>query len=456
MISTKIKGVGIREELTYCEIDASTGLPTLPPDAEFEAVEFLDASQIVQIGDAMQSDGTGERVGYTSTPPEVLHVGTGAVGDPVRLIRSGEITIDAYFYAGWPFSGDHMGSGQLVQLLASVCGYETIGSECNSEITGVTASGEITIEDSTTPLGRGDVVRIYGPAGKSRNYYAIVTAKSSNTVTVVPPMTGTEISGDGSWTIMRVGGYGLTPITGDGETYTIRLYGDGWVEDCFGCVLTGLTLSLADDTRAVKASYTIRASYVETHESTAQIPLPTLARGGVCHMTGAPIMAESARPRGEDGYNPLDPALSRTCVEDFELSIEWTVEAPSCGLNLIPYGRPMVTDAAVSVSYKIPYSAEAAVDLTRRYAQQQVGALVFGMSSAGGRGGGREDHAQGAAILIPDFAITTGVFANLDEGKGYGRITIEGTLGSSAPTSALYSGQRYPVPLILAASEETY
>lgn len=410
MSSSSIRSLEIAKESTYCSL--SNGVPSTS-GLSFQAVEFIDASQVTPVAETVLDTPNGSRGGLYSNPPEILQSGSG------YIIKRGTMTIDFYLRS--------CGTSALTDGMRALFGTRfsfSSGSGNESTVSSVTTNTVVVAQSTFCSVG--DVVAFQksedGPA-----YYAHVvsvsSASSQSTLTIDPPLTGLVTQGDYVSCLkdFRLPSFGGDPLKNGGSspyntsqppTVAMRITGDGWSQVCYGCQMTALTISGTDgDSRAVKCSATINVPCAIDGGSLT--PAVGQKYGGpIEHSLAAPITISS-------GFTSTAPTSSITsstppCVDQWSLTLTWTCESSACG-NIWVGKAPL---EAVSMDASLDLMLGGTTKQTALIDELKSGDYV-GVSL--GLSGNIVEAESGGAIVIPAAFVSDGSVSTVDLGAGFVR-----------------------------------
>ncbi len=412
MASSNIRALEIAPEPTYCNL--SDGIPSTE-GLDFQAVEFIDASQITPISDTFE-DTEGGRSGYYANAPEPLVTGGN------KPVKRGTLSIDFYLRPAASF--DPISDGGLNLLF----GTRFLLSAGGGELAVITAVSDNTLTFESNFAEVGQVLRITPTEGGPSFYCHVVSFNSSTHVyTVIPSLEGLVSAGDTAFTMydLRLPSKGGDPVRSGGHeplnessqpTVCLRLTGDGWRQVCYGCALTALTMTgTGTDSRAVKCSATIDVAYAEDVSPVENYPLPEKIGGRILHSLAAPLVMSAkyttAAPTASYASNPGQ------CVDSWTLTLNWICEGSTCGNTYI--GRAPLEATNLEASFDLVLGGTQALsDLTTQWQGGEKRAISLGFDAT------YDYNASGGCVLIPAAVISDGTVSTVDLGAGFVRTHV--------------------------------
>lgn len=410
MASSNIRALEIAPEPTYCNL--SDGIPSTT-DLDFQAVEFIDASQIAPISDTFE-DTEGGRSGYYANAPEPL------VTAGNKPVKRGTLSIDFYLRPVGDYSffeGLRLLLGTRFKAKEAAGGPYQISAVSTNTITLVNGAAAV-----------GDILAITRDESE-QTFYAHVTNVSGTlpqVCTVTPPLAGLVFADDYARVIHQfllpsrggdpVRGGSVSPLpTTSQPTVCLRLTGDGWRQVCYGCALTALTMTgTGTDTRSVKCTATIDVAYAEDVSPVTSYPLPERFGGAVLHSLAAPLVMSST-------YVSTPPATAYAsnpgqCVDSWTLTLNWTCEGSTCGNTYIGRAPLEATNLEASLDL-ILGGTQALSDLTTQWEQGEKRAISLGFNSI-------INGENGGCVIIPAAVISDGTVSTVDLGAGFVRTHV--------------------------------
>lgn len=435
MASTTIKQLEIRSELTWAEIDGSLGQPVSDTTlTNWETVEFLDASQVTVLGEAIQDPGTAARAGFYQNPPSPVLTSQNIP------IKSGTMTIDFYLRS----TGNYTFDGGLRKLFATRMDHaDNVGSSA-TEITSVTSStdGSTLALDDPTAVAAGDMVMCF-PTNGGVTHYAHVMTASPDPVLVTPALPASFTAGYclkiSEWSVPAAGG---DPVYNgiSSPSVTIRATGDGWKSVAYGCTLTNLTITgSGEDGRPIKCTATIDLPFViDTLGSYVPAPV-TDVHGIIEHSLGSPLAvgvakSVSAMTTADDEGDAQDSNISGACTDEWTLTLNWTCDQMTCGSTYLGRGPLEASDLELTLQTTLARAA-AGVNSTNtlistirsQWEQSQLRTIVLGFDSKEIDDG--TNFGTGGCIAILAAGVQDSSFLTIDEGKGFQRVAVTWTAG---------------------------
>lgn len=414
MGSSAIRRLEIAPESTYMSRGANG-----EPDASglsFVPVELADATQIIAPGGTQTLAVDTSTGGFGHVPGEALI-------DPVSglAIRTGSMTID-FFLRG----GLQTANAGLRRLLSSRLKLTTATATVTTAT--VSAAGVVSV---SAALGTDKFDAYTLPDG--RVTYGVTTNAAG---TVTPATThdeqymGRGISGtSGSsvlaqWEQPATGG---DPISIGSGTVALRITGDGWQQLCFGCALTGLTISADGDGRAIRCSATVDLPYIAEVDADEIVEpsWPTVTEGPVLHSLGSPVLMND-----ENDTFSWDDA---PCVSSWNLNLAWTTAGAACGSYWAGRAPLEATalDVTLSLTIGLPSqrARQAFADIWAAGERFPI-TIPFG----GDLSAGASPRPWGGAIIIPAAYVSNGDVLAPDVSGDIVQATVE--LKAGQPSSS--------------------
>lgn len=406
MGSSNIRALEIAIEPSYCNM--TDGVPSTS-GLSFDAVEFIDASQITPVSETMQ-DVEGGRSGYYTSTPEALITPSGTP------VKKGSLTIDFYLRA-------RGGTATMTDGLRAL-----LGTRMALNTKAITSASVTAVATNTITLGSalaavGDVIACT-PESDGPTYYAHVSSVSTNTITVNPPLAGLVANGDTVYVLsdFRLPVRGGDPVaagsvspypTSTPPTVCLRLTGDGWRQICYGCQLTALTITgTGSDSRAVKMTATINVPYATPASATTAYPFPSQSGGRIEHSLAAPLVMSSSFTTAV----PTSKLSTYPCVDSWTLTLTWTCEGSTCGNTYV--GTAPLEATALECTLDLILGGTALQStLLAGWLDGSMRGVALGMSANLSEG-------EGAAIIIPGAIVTDGSVSTVDLGAGYTRTHV--------------------------------
>jgi hypothetical protein len=421
MPSSSIRFLEIAQEPSFCCLN--NGYPDaslLTGVYAFQSIEFTDASQLVSIGEATQTEVNDTNASWGKLAPEADLDGH---GDPMV---GGSLSFDVYLRStGGAATGADYGVKKLLQTrLLSYDRHTQLNVDAPSDISSVSSSGFVTSDHAEFAS---DPVAIVKNDNEQSLPLYITSSDNTNTE---PYVWDTTFASAGSDKVLPLTYYYLPSGGGDPlpthPTVALRITGDGWCKIAFGCSLTALTLTMDGDNRAIKMSLTVDMTAV--FEVT---PVPTVARaivqdGAILHQLGAPLIVgksySSAVP--SDGSGAPDPTIANAyCIDSMTLSLTWTAEGYACGSYYLKHS-PL---EAVSLDTSLQLSI-GGIDAQQQFLANWKDRADNYCYLAIGFGGDITENEGGAIIIPAAFVKDPGVW-NVDAGSSYLKTNVTFDLG---------------------------
>lgn len=418
MPSSSIRFLEIAEEPSFCNLvggyPSDTGLV-------WQSIEFVDAGQLVTIGEATQTEVNDTNASWGKLAPEADLDGQGAP------VVGGSLSFDVYLRStgGTAAQADNYGVKKLLRTrLLSYDRYTDLGTNVPSKITSVSSSGFVTNDHA---YFASDVVALVKNDDQQSLPLYITSSDVSNTE---PYVWDTTFASAGDDKVLPLTYYYLPSGGGDPlpshPTVALRITGDGWCKVAYGCSLTGLTLTMDGDNRAIKMSLTVDMTAV--FEVT---PVPTVARavvgdGAILHQLGAPLIVgksySSAVP--SDGSGAPDPSIANAyCIDSMTLTLTWTAEGYACGSYYLKHS-PL---EAVSLDASLQLSI-GGIDAQQQFLANWKDRADNYCYIAIGFGGDITEN-EGGAIIIPAAFVKDPSIWNIDAGSSYLKTNVTFDLG---------------------------
>ena len=411
MSSSSIRSLEIAKESSYCSL-GSNGVPSTS-GLSFQAVEFIDASQVTPVSDTVLDQPNGARGGLYANPPEILQTTSGTI------IKRGTMTIDFYLRSS--------GSSAITDGIRALLGTRFVSSSpTENKSTVSSASSNSIVVGMASFAAVGDIIGVQ-KSPDAPTYYAHVLTTSSatnqTTITVDPPLTGLVNASDKISVLndFRLPSFGGDPLKNGGSspyntsqppTVALRIIGDGWSQVCYGCQMTGLTISGTDgDSRAVKCSATINVACAI--DSGSGTPVVGQKYGGpIEHSLAAPITISS-------GFTTTAPTSSITsstppCVDQWTLTLTWTCESSACGNIWVGKAPLEAVSMEASLDVMLGGTSKQASLVTELKAGEYVGVSL-------GFSGDMDGQTSGGAVVIPAAFVSDGSVSTVDLGAGFVR-----------------------------------
>lgn len=388
MSSTSIRRLEIATETSFCGLSGTSASPSIS-GLTFDAVDFLDVSQIFCEGEVVADDPSAARGGGYTLPQRPLAT-SGTTPN-----KRGSFSFDFYLRP-WALSATKGIPALLKTRFAytSATGSSTISTLSTNAVTPSAACG----------AALGGICACETDAGQ--NIYGVVCSYTSATSFSVTPQLGQRgvTTGDPiqCCPLLSLPTQGMPSAT---STVAIKITGATWSQVLYGCSLTGLSMSGSTDSRGVRCTATIDVAYVgDTFAPSTSNTIGTTTTDGnldIFHQLSSPIGIGDAYGLGSSFSSGEAAVLysSAPCVDEWTLNIEFTTAFSNCGNYVVGRGPAEVTDVAASL--ELTFGGQAAItELRNQWLAEQARTVVLGFSSANG--------AQGA-VALPAAVITDGM-----------------------------------------------
>lgn len=420
MPSSSIRFLEIAEEPNFCCLSGGY------PDASlltglWQSIEFIDASQLVTIGEATQTEVNDTNASWGKLAPEADLDGA---GNPVV---GGSLSFDVYLRStgGTGAQADNYGVKKLLKTrLLSYDRYTNLSSDAPSTISSVSASGFVTTDYAKFASDCAALV-------KNDNQQSLpIYITSSDNANTEPYVWDTTFASAGSDKVLPLTYYYLPSGGGDPlpthPTVALRITGDGWCKIAFGCSLTALTLTMDGDNRAIKMSLTVDMTAVFEVTPVPTVARPVVGDGAILHQLGAPLIVgksySSAVP--SDGSGAPDPTVANAyCIDSMTLTLTWTAEGYACGSYYLKHS-PL---EAVSLDASLQLSV-GGIDAQQQFLANWKDRADNYCYLAIGFGGDITEN-EGGAIIIPAAFVKDPSVWNVDAGSSYLKTNVTFDLG---------------------------
>ena len=420
MPSSSIRFLEIADEPNFCCLNNGYPDESLLTGL-WQSIEFTDASQLVTIGEATQTDVNDNNASWGKVAPEADLDGQG------KPVVAGSLSFDVYLRStgGTGAQADNYGVKKLLKTrMLSYDRYTQLSTDAPSTITSVSSSGFVTPDYSN--FASDCVALVKNDDQQSLPLY-ITSSTSSDTT---PFVWDSTFASGGSDKVLPLTYYYLPSGGGDPlpthPTVALRITGDGWCKIAFGCSLTALTLTMDGDNRAIKMSLTVDMTAV--FEVT---PVPSVARavvgdGAILHQLGAPLIVgksySSALP--SDGSGAPDPTVANAyCLDSMTLTLTWTAEGYACGSYYLKHSplEAVSLDASLQLSVG---GIDAQQQFLANWKDRADNYCYIGI----GFGGDLTENEGGAIIIPAAFVKDPGIW-NVDAGSSYLKTNVTFDLG---------------------------
>lgn len=386
MSSSQLRSIEIATESTFCGLSASSTQPN-STGLSFTAVDFLDAGQLIVEGDVVSDDPSGLLGGgYTNPARPVALSGS--------VLSRGSFSFDFYLR---PWGPSDTGIPELLKTR-----FDTgTGASGSTISTGTTSTQAITTSAAVT-TSAGGVCSVITDDGTT--LYGYVCAYSSGTSFTLTPNVisrGAAIGDDidGCWTL-KIPTAGLPATT---STCCIRIKGNNWSQELYGCTLTSLTMAGSSDSRAVRCTATVDVAAIST-AVTSTTPLTVAADSalGVLHQLNSPLALSTTFALNPGSFasgfanNTSTATLPSQCVDEWSLSVEFNTAFSSCGSYVV--GRSKSETTSINTTLELHVGGTALYSaLQTQFKDQKACNLILGMTA--------NDEGRGA-IVIPAAVIS--------------------------------------------------
>lgn len=400
MTSSQLRSLEIVQESSFCGLSASETSPN-SSGLTYSAVDFLDLTQLIVDGESLVDDASGLRGGLYSNPvrPVVIDGET-----PVR----GTFSFDFYL-RGWESTDP--GIIALLKtrfdLTSSASASATI-STATSSSQAVTTSAAINTAAGGVCFANHNELNIYG-------YVCAYSSGTSFTVTPNIVSRGAAPSDDidGCWTL-KLPTQGLPATT---SSCAIKITGQGWTQECFGCTLTSLSMTSAADSRGVRCTATVDCAYVRYTQSGTPKVIAADSDLGVLHQLSSPLALGSPfdLTTGSFGSGSAASTLSTLpsqCVDEWTCTIEFTTAFSSCGSYIVGRNRAETVSATATLEMSLA-NITSYSDLKAQYVGEKGRTVLLGFKGAD----------IGGAICLP-AAVISELPAAPDVGSDFARTSV--------------------------------
>ena len=399
MPSAYIKRLDIAKESSYCNRGTGSASPTQP--STWIPCEFADASQIVAVGETTTTEnGTGTG-GFGRLPGQAL-----IDAQTAAPVRKGTLTVD------WLLRGDPTAQQTGLRLLLGTrLGYSSAVADILSSVS-VSASGALTLTGSggigsnrpnfvgySLPDGRISYQMGTNTSVSTTPTSLIANSFTAYTAEAMAPKTGGDDLICEWWQKSTGSELALTYTSTTRYTVALRITGDGWQQQCYGCSLTSLTISPEGDGRAIKMSCTIDCPYVIDIASPVTPSPLEIEDGPVLHSLGSPVLVGTTS-------NNLGWNQTPMCVAEWSVALNWTTAGSACGSYWQGRAPLEATDLDIQIDMTIGHDAAQARAFFA--AKWQAGNSFPLLLPFGGKISSDDDEAYGGAIIIPAAYVKSG------------------------------------------------
>lgn len=414
MASTQIKGLEIAFEPTFANLSVSSGYPT-SSGLDFVPCEFIDASQLVQGGETLQDQTVKSSAGFGGTAPEALLTASG------KIIKRGTLTLDFYLRS----NPETLRDG-LAGLLATRMNLDSNSAYVVGAAPAI--SGNVVTSEAGVAATGTDVVLFRNTDEDCSASYAHCVSVANTTSYTVTPGFGTVALEDATMRGLR--SYYQPSLGGDkvaktaNSTVAIRITGDGWRSTCYGCSLTALTMSSAEDSRAVRCSATVDCAFIDDEVGEFTIEYPEVTAGKIFHCLNAPLrFGELYSTSTSIGASAENSAVTGACVDEWSLTMTWTCEATNCSNYYI--GRGPLEASALEVDLSLVLGGVGSIyeTLVNQWKEGKYSTIILGFS-------GDVSACEGGCVTIPAAYVKEGTVSNINMGKGFQRTSASFGAGS--------------------------
>ena len=341
MATSALRGLAIGIEPEYCSY-ARSGTPS---GVSFNQADFVDVTQLLAEGEAIQWTYADSRPGFWNAAREFARY-TGS-GNPVLR---GSLTVD-FLLRSW--GGGAVAGEGLLRLLqtrfyktepsAAIDTGVTVGS--TGALTGLSSAVSVgAMVARTMPDGR----VTYGMSRSSSSVNPTLTPSASwgtaTTVSVLRPMTTGTITTRlyqlySNYVDLP---YGTSSSGSVRSSYCLRIFGDGWQQYCCGCVLSALKISPEGD-GAIRVSCTLDVGAIVNVQASPDFSLmqPQVVRGPLLRAQGSPHIVNRW------GNAIVQPLTAPLYCRTWSLQVDWTLAKNADGASDYAGEPPEAIDCSV-------------------------------------------------------------------------------------------------------------
>lgn len=365
MASSTIRYLGVSQESSFCGLETNDS-PTLT--GSLKKFNVLNTQAQIVTDDPLSVDGTDAREGFYSVPKYVY------VDSNDNPTKRGSLTIECYLTSE---------SNDALELLLKTR-FGSVANNKSGTVTTAPTSSSNVIACSTTPSN--------GIFASEKG----VSYISSNALTPNQYAIGLDV--DDKFKQTEYYYIPSTSVVNPSNTCAIRIYGDGWAQDCLGCTLTGLTLTCDADTRVIRASLSVDVAYVIDKGTTSPADLTTVT-------ATSPLYSLAAKSILGD--------VIGACLDEWSLTITFNGEAFSCGNYAV--GRGPWQASSMDCVFNASIAGITQIDILREYYKSGE---TFPVSIP------FTGNNIMAGFVIPETCFNDGSVMSVDTSKGFLRTTV--------------------------------
>jgi hypothetical protein len=386
MASKHIVGIEVADEATYGSV-GTAGYPDGTGLGAWAPMEIADRAQLVPVGDPVFSERSDPRDNWHGTPPEPV------VADAGGVVRRGQLQVDTWVRPRgdgtvYPTYAAH----PLVKILSTRMGLLDVPLAYSFSPASVAGLGAITAVHGNN-FAPGQALRLQQSGVAQYLWTTQVDEHAPMADEIIrwsPELGALPILADVIFPLPTLV-QRRPDFAAPSSSVALRVTGHGWRATCYGCVLSAISLTMQEGSRAWRLSLTIEIDWV-TYSTPGTLPaLPVYGDGQIVHGLAAPMVLSV--PFNAVAGAGVSLARSLTpCVDSFTLSCQWQLAQRGCGASWLGRQVPEATDLDCSLEVIVPEYLPALADdyRLRRYRN-----LVMGGSAYDGTAG------EGACFYLP-------------------------------------------------------